>query len=120
MKKLIRTERGWVGHFICADSCKFKRNTLIEYGDKKWIISTVGCMICNGKIKTIGRERYYETMAFEAKFDNPYLDIDVSKPIEFDSNWAIGEINSNSDLIANDMHETVVEELSKKILEGNK
>lgn len=114
------TERGWAGHFICADSCRFKRNTLIEYGDKHWIVSTVGAMVIDsgdGKLKAekIGFDRYYETMAWAAKFDDIYWDVDLDTPIHFDSNWVLNECEFGSDKLANDMHETVVKELSKKI-----
>ena len=127
------TERGWAGHFICADKCKFRRNTLLEYGDKKWIVSTVGAMpqseifrkipeFCskNG-FETIGLDRYYETMAFEAQdctengSDCVYLDANVSEQIDFDSNWAIDHIDFGTDQEANDMHDAVVMELVEKI-----
>ncbi len=129
------TERGWAGHFICADSCKFRRNTLLEYNDKKWIVSTVGAMpqskfmkkfpeFCseNG-FETIGLDRYYETMAFEAEpVKNKdgviiYYDADVGKQIDFDSDWAIPDCNFETDKQANEMHEKVVEELINKIKE---
>lgn len=129
------TERGWAGHFICADKCRFRRNTLLEYKDKKWIVSTVGAMpqsqimrsipeFCseNG-FETIGFHRYYETMAFEAqpvKNEKGYIiyyDADVKKQIDFDSDWAIDNCNFETDKQANEMHDKVVEELSKKIKE---
>lgn len=129
------TERGWAGHFICADKCQFRRNTLLEYADKKWIVSTVGSMPQPEALRkipefrsengydTIGLNRYYETMAFEAqlvKGDDGniiYYDIDVSKIIDFDSKWAIDHIDFTTDKLANEMHENVVEELLEKIRE---
>lgn len=120
-----RTERGWAGHFICSEYCQFRRNTLLEYGDKKWVISTVGRMIITNsktmkkEFDTIGHNRYYETMAFEAKeVANGYIDADVEKIIDFESEWAIHDIKLDSEQRANDMHETVVEELSLRIKEN--
>lgn len=132
MTEVKRTERGWAGHFICAKDCTFRRNTLLEYGDKKWIVSTVGCQIAKtdclpywqeGDIIDIGPKRWYETMAFEAINRGGYLDANVEKQIYFDSEWGIwGEKWSDvfkkyplPDLAANDMHEKVVEELMEKI-----
>ena len=36
------TERGWPAHYICAEYRLFRRNTLIEYADLKWVVSTEG------------------------------------------------------------------------------
>ena len=127
------TERGWAGHFICADKCQFKRNTLLEYKDIKWIVSTVGSMPQSEVLRkipefcskngydTIGLNRYYETMAFEAqevKDDDGniiYYDTNASKIVDFDSDWAIDHIDFTTDKLANEMHEQVVCELIKKI-----
>src|SRR4030065_2924295 len=85
-----RTERGWPGHFICAPGCMFRRNTLLENGEKRIIVSTVGCYYYNDKLTNIGaNDRYYETMAFKAEKEGPYFDADVSKKISFDSEWEI-------------------------------
>ena len=35
MSVVKRTEQGWAGHFICSRNRLFKRNTLIEYKDRK-------------------------------------------------------------------------------------
>ncbi len=137
MTQVKITERGWAGHYICSADCRFRRNTLLEYNDKKWIVSTVGCQVARneilhyckkGDIISIGYQRWYETMAFEAVDNNGYLDADVTKEIEFTSDWGIwGEnwtdvlekYNNLPDLAANEMHEKVVEELKEMIKNGN-
>ena len=123
-----RTERGWAGHFICAQSCRFKRNTLLEYGETKIVISTVGLMetpwekdstFYKGPFDTIGYSRYYETMAFHSDpSDTRYHGIDVTRQIDFDSEWAIDIIDLDDK--ANDMHEAVVKELTAKLRKGLK
>ncbi len=124
-QEVKRTERGWAGHFICSEYCQFRRNTLLEYKDKKWVISTVGRMIETNPLTkkkefgTIGHNRYYETMAFVGTQDEyGYIDADVSQMIEFDSKWAISDIKEDSEQRANDMHEAVVAELSEMIKWG--
>lgn len=112
------TERGWPGHFIAAETCLFRRNTLLEYGDKKWIVSTVGrmCSADGTKFIPIGSgNRYYETMAFEAEYDGDGYCDPTHKSIDFESNWAIHDVETDSELRANDMHEKVVAELAEKI-----
>ena len=124
-KKPKITERGWGGHFICAERCLFRRNTLIDFGKKKIVVSTVGMMRdlhdFQGKngFDAIGAGgRYYETMAFRAKKEGQYWDADVTKQISFDSEWAIcseegwKKLPDDADNKANDMHEAVVAELA--------
>jgi len=114
--RVKRTERGWAGHFICGDRCLFRRNTLIECGGKKIVVSTVGNMRTEGEVaETIGCDRYYETMAFEAIWVDPYWEADVGRQLEFKSNWALSEVEYETDLKADAMHEAVVKELSRSI-----
>jgi hypothetical protein len=111
------TERGWGGHFCCAPSCMFRRNTLLEKNGVYVVVSTVGSMVINKELEEVGHGRFYETMAFFSKSDDQrYHDADVSKQIDFDSDWAISE--KDADDKANEMHDIVVEELSKKLEEG--
>lgn len=134
MEKVKRTERGWAGHYCCSGDCAFRRNTLLEYKNKKWVVSTVGVHICRhsvlpyckeGDIMTVGSDRWYETMAFESSY-NEYHDANVLKEIEFESEWGIWgktweevmeKYNQHPDFAANKMHEKVVEELMEKIKE---
>lgn len=116
-----RTERGWAGHFICSDSCKFRRNTLLERGDKALVVSTVGAMFLNGKLEEVGPGRHYETLAFWVdKNSGEYKDADVGEEIFFESKcglkWHEG---GYPDIEANDMHEDVVAELSEKLEKGD-
>lgn len=124
MTKVKRTERGWAGHFILSHRCCFRRNTLIEYGDKKWVVSTVGNMRMNDPyMHEIAHNTYYETMAFEVDPESPYLDGDVTKEIPIESDWrlradSVKEFNKEhpfADNEADEMHERIVKELMKKI-----
>lgn len=125
MENVKRTERGWAGHFICASSCNFRRNTLLEHGDQRVVVSTVGAMVAPMRESTgtgfhkIGLNRFYETMAFVAKLDGIYWDADVTKGVGFESKWAVRDISPTSDQEANDMHESVVEEISQKLIAGS-
>ena len=115
MGAVKRTERGWAAHFILAERCRFRRNTLLESPTESVIISTVGAMVVDDKPEKIGLNRHYETMAFGTKMDGPYIDIDVAKYVPFDSPWQITKITPDVDNKANDMHEDVVTELEQKM-----
>lgn len=113
MNKVIRTERGWAGHFCGSDRCLFRRNTLLICGDVRIVILTVGQMRRNDGegFTDIRLNRCFETVAFHAKrVDDRYWDADISKEITFDSPWAISEFDADDK--ANDMHEAVVDELT--------
>lgn len=130
--KVIITERGWPGHFICAYDCLFRRNTLITYNNIKWVVSTVGAkryspvippeLRGDDLVEQIGYNRYYETMAFESKYDE-YDDADVTKEISFNSEWGLFAESWDKllkkyplpDATANEMHNKIVEELCEKI-----
>ena len=114
---VIRTERGWAGHFICANRCRFRRNTLLTYNDIKIVVSSVGLMEIDGKFETVGVGRHFETMAFHSDpTDTRYYDANVSKQVYFDSELAIAE--PDADDKANEMHEAVVLEITNKLLAG--
>ncbi len=125
---VTRTERGWAGHFICAKDCRFRRNTLLTCGNVRIVVSTVGLMdtpwkkgskFYKGPFEEIGYKRYYETMAFHSDpADTRYHDADVSMTVGFDGQWSIDIVDADD--TANNMHETVVNELTSKLEKGTK
>ena len=117
MSKVKTTERGWPGHFIGGDRCIFHRNTLVEYENEKIIVSTVGrWRNSNDKIETIGRNRYFETMAFKSREDK-FDDIDVGEPVHLEGKVSIDHKRPEADIEANKMHEARVEEVKELIQE---
>jgi hypothetical protein len=122
--EVIRTERGWAGHFIGAGDCLFRRNTLLEYGDIRIVISTVGLYLPSfakekREFQAIGAyNRMFETMAFHAKREQGiYWDADVLRQISFESEWAINHADADDE--ANIMHDRVVDEISEQLKGGN-
>ena len=125
--KVKRTERGWAGHFICSNRCRFRRNTLLEKGDVRIVVSSVGLMEkWTGdprqdrnviRFETIGLDRYYETMAFHAEpAPSRYFDIDVTREVHFESPWCIAEIDADDK--ANAQHDAVVAEIEERMAAG--
>lgn len=111
------TERGWGAHLCVSEYCLFRRNTLLEKGRKKIVVSTVGNYRSpvDGRATEIGVDRYYETMVFEAKYEKPYWEADVEKELDFANKWSLSEIKHDSDKKANQMHENVVKEFISKL-----
>jgi hypothetical protein len=118
-EKIKRTERGWAGHFIGSTNCKFRRNTLLERGETRIVVSTIGLFrtMPDERIEKVGLDRYFETMAFLSDpNDTRYHDANVEQEVSFDSPWAIAE--ADADDRANDMHEAVVDELVARLEDG--
>lgn len=118
--KVTKTERGWGGHFVGAHLCLFRRNTLLECGEERIVVSTVGNYTSLGGLlhehhvpEEIGHQRYYETMAFEARYEDGYWDASEVE-VTFDCPWRIE--TKYEDAKANDMHEAAVRELSRKMV----
>ena len=127
-----QTERGWAGHFCFANSCRFRRNTLLECGDTRIVVSTVGLFRTSKSYDflPINKEyhadpeddRYFETKAFHAVFDGRYWDADFSLEISFESPWCISEVDADIRVAndrANDQHEAVVWEISARLASGD-
>lgn len=114
-----RTERGWAGHFCCSYRCEYHRNTLLEYNGMKVVVSTVGRLrkdMFSDTYEDLGYKRYFETMAFMAKEDDKYNDADVDRELLFDAKWSLP--SPDMELEADAMHEDVVTELSKRLVDG--
>lgn len=113
--KVKRTERGWGGHYILADKCLFRRNTLLEYKGVKLVVSNIGNMYLEGKPAQVGIGRCYETMVFYALNDK-YNDANVQRQYyDFNSDWWLSE---QDDIKANEMHENIVNEIIENLKGG--
>ena len=120
------TERGWAGHFCCADRCAFRRNTLLEKGDVALVVSSVGKMRSfDGTLayEEIGCGRYYETMVWFATTNNKWKDADIERgeiaafvPEGYDGKNAC---DIADDLPANEYHDRIVMLYVDKIARGD-
>jgi hypothetical protein len=86
------------------------------------VVSTVGSYIppgtCN-KPSEIGYHRYYETMAFPARWIDPYWEADTTvSEIPFKSQRVIDHCECGTDSEANMMHEAVVTEFITEMEEA--
>jgi hypothetical protein len=92
---------------------------LLECENKKVVVSTVGNYINpDGDRESIGLNRWYETKAFYGDMEDGYIEANVRREIYFDSNSSIDSVYDGSDNDANDMHNTVINEISSMLLKG--
>lgn len=110
------TERGWNSHYgqISGIHYQFHRNTLLEYGNKKWVVSTVGVdkddMPLHDNVRV-------ETLVGVATLScNNTYEIDKNQPIKINSTKTTIKKDEDFSLIgANDMHDSIVMEMVEKI-----
>jgi hypothetical protein len=107
------TYRGWPGHFCMGHRCVFHLNTLIEFGEKRVVVSTVGDMRPTARIEEIGLDRYFETMAFYAVKEGKYWEANILKAFPFESRWEYDK--KTDDWEANKGHFVVVQEIVERL-----
>jgi hypothetical protein len=109
---VIVTERGYSAHFCLSERCRFVRNTLLEYGDNKLIVSTVGRMrsLDDKKYERTNASAYYETMVFKAVYIEPYWEIDPLSELYIDGvpRELTEDICHESDFKADLIHDNMV------------
>lgn len=123
MEKTKIKERGWAGHHKMSNMCYFRRNTLVSNGDSMYVVSTVGNMGVPGKIgaSQIAKDKMYETCVFKADPKDMYLDGIMNERISVNQAASIKSVSHKppgSDNIANDMHDSIVNEIVERIENG--
>ena len=114
MKEIKIQERGWGGHFICCDKCRFTRNTLVSYKNINVVISTVGNYFYDNDQHRVGADRYYDTRIFHSDVnDEKYHDIDVEREVSIGIKWQIEFKDGDNE--ANNMHDDNVSEIVRMI-----
>lgn len=112
-----RIERGWAGHFCCGTDCNWRRNTLIDDENGRWIVvSSVGALQVKNELgyregfSPIGAGRYYETMVFIGRKDGIFIEADVTKQRWIKGlDWCVTrEPDGKTDLEAEEIHENHV------------
>lgn len=105
----------------------FRLNTLLECGDVRVIISTVGKFARPKGMEDIfqapwipmGADRYYETAIWHAMRINNYWDADIRRGFIGNHLWGIvGKVDDNSDEEAKANHENAVKEFIGLLARG--
>lgn len=122
------TERGWRSKDLreraffqntpMVSVAQYYRNTLLEYGNKTWVVITIGegsYFPGSSEVFPMDDGSYYKTLAYEASYKHPIYDIDPNKEIEFESRSEVLSYDKGSAVYADVNHDRVVSELSVKI-----
>ena len=103
LRRVTITERGWPGHFILGHRCLWRRNTLLELGERRLVVSSVGrCLDKSDDQETFmaigGNGRMMETMTFVARYDDPYWEADIHRPLHNGRTWFSKDASRNATL----------------------
>lgn len=112
------SHRGWPGHFIQNSRCRFHCNTLIEFGETRVVVSTVGHMIEDDRVVPIGSGgRTYETMVFHAELDEEGVWEAGDRQVEIRGQH---EWTGFNDLGPQRGHDAIVKEIVDRLEAGEK
>lgn len=121
-EKIEVIERGWVGHFCKGDHCRFHRNTLLQYENKRLNVSTIGLLTIGGCVLPLdGKTRYFETRVFGVMkisglwLADPDKELFVKSKTELSFNSSI-EMHLGVWGLGDDLHNMVVEEVKRDYL----
>lgn len=123
LKSLTITERGYAGHFAGWRNCDYRRNTLIEYGTRRIIVSSIGdyYLFEPDGPQEIGHDRYFETKVFPAHLVEGYWVADTTREISIESpNQINKETLTDSSFqtfnLMDNQHDDVVKEITEKLM----
>lgn len=129
MNTVTRLERGWPGHGLFGFDYTFRRNTLLTLNDNlSIVVSTIGCRIDrhnNNKVLYVeGSTDRYETKVFYTEVVDfggyPYIEANLANQINISQRSTLKDSDEYNalegpDMIANTMHESIVEEMVKRL-----
>lgn len=117
------TYRGWPGHYILGDRCVFHLNTLLEAGQARVVVSSVGNLRSQGHLShasepigSLVNPHYFETKAFWAQEKDGYWEAATSNEIKLLlPETVVRNLDPGCDEQAQRIHEAAVQVVTEQL-----
>jgi hypothetical protein len=108
---VVRGDHGWIGGCLDDHRWEFRRHTLLVLNGVSIVVSTTSRWnISESEYEEIAPGRHFETRAFHSQ---RYWIADETREVQVTSKQFGSDFDGDN--IANEQHEAVVEEISKKM-----